>query len=77
VITTTYTIEDGISPPPHSPRGLSGILQKMQPGQSVLVHGRTSHSISGTIYLVRRNAQDGRKYMTRKIEGGIRVWRVK
>lgn len=64
---------------PVSPLGTSTI-KKMEVGDSIFEDGALSTSTSDSVLY--RNAQQfgyrtGRKFSARKVEGGVRVWRVK
>lgn len=56
--------------------GLSGALRKMEVGDSILLKDKSQHFISAAGQTVAMRENDGRKYMTRTVEGGVRIWRV-
>ena len=47
---------------------------KMQVGDSFFVPGQTSQNFGGTLDNARKST--GRKFTVRKVDGGIRVWRL-
>lgn len=64
---------------PNSPFGVS-VIKQMEVGDSIVEHGAESASTANSVLY--RNAQQfgyrtGRKFSARKVEGGVRVWRVK
>jgi hypothetical protein len=71
-----FVIEDGIPIPPKRPKrpgaGLTDAARSMEVGQSLLVPGAKSTStVAGTLYRLRPM-----RYTSRKVEGGVRIWRV-
>lgn len=71
-----FKIEDGIPIPGRGRRsGFSEVVRQLAVGQSVLVGG-PQRNIAAQAASVALRAMDGRKYLTRKAEGGIRVWRT-
>ena len=73
-----YVIEDGI-PLPARTRGLlsplGAAVRALDVGQSVMVPGATRKTgITGTVWAAGKLF--GRKFATRTVEGGIRVWRL-
>jgi len=49
-------------------------LDALEVGQNVVIDVPRSSSLSKTIAI--RQARDGKKFVRRKVEGGVRVWRV-
>jgi hypothetical protein len=70
-----YVIEDGIEiPKPRRGRkGEKYPLSRLLVGQSFFVAGQEK-SFLGSI--ARSNKYAGKKFITRKVEGGVRVWRI-
>lgn len=73
-----YKIEDGIPMPgAKSGSGFADCLRRMGTGQSILVAGAQSQSsVFARAYSVSKRSADSRKFATRKVEGGVRVWRT-
>jgi hypothetical protein len=71
----TYAIEQGIPIPPSRslgagrPDSLMGTLRRLDVGQSIFV-AKPSKSV-GCISKI-----PGKKYTTRAVEGGTRIWRI-
>lgn len=75
----TYIIEKNIEiPPKQSRRKTCYPWEGMQVGDSFLVPGPGTAEQQGKIgnAAYSRSNQDGRKYTTRCVEGGVRVWRT-
>jgi len=78
-----YAIEDGI-PIPADGRGKTrgtgvlGVVGRLEPGQSVLIVDRTQASVAASGQVLRRTGRvpDTAQYTTRKVEGGVRIWRT-
>ena len=69
------TIEKGIPIPPKRHtinKGWVATLRRMEVGDSVLFENRKQ--AGGAIQELKRN-KDPRKFVTRTVDGGIRVWR--
>lgn len=77
---TEYKIETNVPLPPKASGrrvkggGIKGLLTSMNVGDSIFLPGRTHAYASGTC----TNAQkaSGFKYTARKVDGGLRIWRV-
>lgn len=74
----TYTIETGVPIPKttaNRPRSeLFLALEKMKPGESILVTNLTAKHVHGTMPNVRQRL--GGKYTVRAMPDGIRIWRT-
>lgn len=75
-----FKIEDGVPLPGFGrgskERGLAHALRQMQIGQSILVPDRDQRHVSSQACATAKFATDGRRYTTRVVDGGVRVWRV-
>lgn len=71
-----FEIEDRIPLPPKSSSKIKYPLAEMKVGQSFFAPGVKSSAISGRAATVAKASGDGRKYATRVVDGGVRVWRV-
>lgn len=69
-----YVIEDGIPCPSVYRTGLTAVLRTMEPGQSVFV-AQLQHRVSGITSALHRRLPS-RRYRTRTVEGGTRIWRT-
>ena len=71
-----YEIEQGIEIPPLSSRGRKYKYPwpEMEPGDSVFFSDKTSSQISGSCQSWGK--RHGQKFVTRTVEGGVRVWRT-
>ena len=71
-----FKIEKGIPiPDSRHVAGFSAMLRKLKPGDSILRTGIIcGGQVTGNIGKVSK--QTGFKFTTRKVEGGVRVWRV-
>ena len=73
-----YKIERGIKiPPPYNnprnPNSFNSVLRRLKVGQSVLKRGSKHSTVSS-----RANEILGAgNYVSRKMDGGVRVWRIK
>lgn len=68
-------IEKGVPlPPKASARPRNAIYYRMEVGDSVLVPNRVHDRVASTVSYVAKTT--GFKFATRKVEGGIRVWRT-
>ena len=69
-----YAIEQNVPIPPNrgpgvvNPDSLLGTLRRMQVGESVLVEKRSSVGSFSKL--------PGKKFTSRTVEGGTRIWRV-
>jgi len=68
-------IESGIPLPAVRGSGFTEALSAMEIGQSVLMSDVTSSSLASVRYAY-VSKKLGRKFSARKVEGGIRVWRI-
>lgn len=66
-----YVIEDGI-PIPATPISYFEILSSLKIGQSVFFPKRTKANFS---HVWERLQKNGHHFITRRMEGGIRIWR--
>jgi hypothetical protein len=64
--------EDGLPVPKRKSK--YSALDALEVGQNVVIDVPRSSSLSKTIAI--RQARDGKKFVRRKVEGGVRVWRV-
>jgi hypothetical protein len=81
-----YVIEDGIPIPADGRgkhqrvrgRGLSGAIEKLQPSQSLFVADKKQGIVANTArnLRIRNHVPDTAQYTTRKVEGGVRIWRT-
>jgi hypothetical protein len=81
----SYTVEYGV-PIPEQRRGakhghrkpqpgsLSSAMKQLLPGESFVVANRPAASVTALCSIIGRAM--GRRYVSRKTERGIRVWRV-
>lgn len=71
----TYEIEDGFDMPEN--RGSSAIYpwHKMEIGQSFFVDGGGFELHNGAYMMSKRHSP--KKFVARKVDGGMRVWRIK
>ena len=66
-------IEDSIPLPIQG--GIRGLIRKLRPGQSIfLPQYKETSSISTSRWRVSK--ETGAKFVTRKVDGGVRLWRV-
>jgi hypothetical protein len=71
-MSAAFVIEKGV---PFPGRGLlAAAVRKMEVGDSIFVANGKQTTVSGTAGSIVR--QTGRKFMTRQLEGGVRIWRV-
>ena len=81
-LTPFVRIEDGIPiPQSKSARGrpdsdFQKTLTAMEVGQSFLVPEDINRSIVSSSLTYNAKKNEGRKYITRKVKEGVRVWRV-
>lgn len=75
---TALAIEKNVPLPTERSRknGIAATLRSMQPGNSVFVPGKTRNNISSQCNMQKLRCADGRDYVTRTVEGGVRVWRT-
>jgi hypothetical protein len=74
---TPFRIEAGIPAPGPGPVKKSKycILDDLEVGQSVLFHNvQVSSNLSPVITV--RQGRDGKHFVRRKVDGGVRVWRT-
>lgn len=75
---TGFTIEKNVSMMPRkswNADGLFGTLRQMQPSESVFCRDFTHARTAGTIGYARKKLP-GVKFSARKVEGGVRIWRI-
>lgn len=71
----TPKIEKGIPLPTQRANGLSAAFRTMHVGDSVFLAGKASSSNVSPLYgYVARLTK--RKFSARKVDGGVRVWRI-
>jgi hypothetical protein len=73
-VSAAFVIEKGVPFPGPQGRGLFGAVRRMEVGDSIFVADGKQNTVSATGSAIGRRT--GRKFMTRKVEGGIRIWRV-
>jgi hypothetical protein len=69
-------IEKGVPIPPKTTtkgRRMNPI-RELEVGDSVLIAGKYQENVASRAGRITR--QTGRRFVTRKVEGGVRVWRV-
>ena len=79
-----YVIENGITVPrARASRGISATIRLLNVGQSFLFPETNSALISkqhtrlaATARGVAISMMDGRKFATRRVDGGVRIWRI-
>ena len=70
-----YVIEDNVPVPNAFGRtGFNAALCQMQPGQSTRIDGLEQTRAQSAIQYAQRKT--GFKFVTRKEEGGVRIWRT-
>jgi len=67
-------IEQGIPVPPDGRGGTKYPYKLMAIGDSVLITGKTSQWVNGSLSYYRREYQMG--FRTKTVDGGIRVWSI-
>jgi hypothetical protein len=71
-----YVIEKNVPPPEmRVSSGLTDVLRSMEVGDSILFQDLKQTGLSGFITNVCRK-DPARRYTSRKIDGGTRVWRI-
>ena len=71
----SYVVEDGVPvPPKRYTRKSKYPFVNMKAGQSVMIPGKTYAAVMG---LLRKHKNDGKKFVVRKSDGGMRIWRTK
>jgi hypothetical protein len=75
---TQFQVETGIPAPAPGPfkKSKYSVLDELQVGDSVLFHGVQRSSKLSPIITVRQG-KDGKRFIRRKVDGGVRVWRTK
>jgi hypothetical protein len=69
-----YEVETDVPVPPKKYNRKSKYpFATMQPNQSVMIPNKTYAAIMG---LLRKHKIGGKKYVVRKSDGGMRVWRI-
>ena len=70
----SYNIEMDVPVPPKTiSRRSKYPFATMNPNQSVMIKNKTYAAIMG---LLRKHQVDGKKFVVRKSDGGMRVWRI-
>jgi len=67
-------VESKIPVPKVADRKRYLVLDTLEPGESVLIPGLNTTSVKSSLWY--RQERDGKKFTARKVEGGVRVWRV-
>ena len=77
---TMFKVESGIELPakPKGGHGAKYPFAKMEPGQSFLLPTDSVNNVSNSAAKAASywGSKLGRKFTTRRVEGGVRVWRV-
>ena len=74
MIIANYNIEMDVPVPPKTiSRRSKYPFATMNPNQSVMIKNKTYAAIMG---LLRKHKVDGKKFVVRKSDGGMRVWRI-
>ena len=68
-------IEKDVPMPEFRASGVTAALRKMDVGDSIFLRGKKSNNITTIVGILTKKTE--RKFMTRTVEGGIRVWRIK
>ncbi len=73
-----YKIEDGVALPPPRGKGagLRNALEALVVGQSIFVPAGEHATVSAAGRNAAKRANDGRQYTTRRVDGGLRIWRI-
>lgn len=72
-----FTTEKGIPiPVPRNQQGLTHTLKSMAAGDSVLIPGKTTLQMSGYIRYAKSGDGAGKKFTSRTVDGGCRIWRI-
>ena len=75
-----YIVEDGVQIPEKKTNARQSRYPfgTMQVGQSVLITDRKPDTVNSAIQAIKRQPEHrDKKFVKRKMEGGVRVWRVK
>jgi hypothetical protein len=76
-----FVIERGVPLPParygRKPGSFMETVRSLNVGDSFVVTGKHQDVVASTCRVVRGRMNDGRNYATRKVDGGVRVWRIK
>jgi len=67
------TIEKGVPIPEARPPSMLSVARGMEVGDSIFIAGKTSKDIG---WLTRKLKQEGVNNITRRVTGGVRVWRI-
>lgn len=70
-----FKIEKGVPFPAALANTRKYPLHEMEPGDSLFIPNKTTSAISGSLIHARRTL--GREFVSRTVEGGVRVWRTK
>ena len=77
IVGSKIKIEKGIPIPSYAADSFRNTLRQMEIGDSVFFSGenieRTRSAITSAISIVSRDLK--RRYLTRKMDGGVRLWR--
>lgn len=69
-----FEIETGIPLPRKEPKGIAKVLRALEPGQSVFFPKESTMSLGSRISYVRMQLKPA-KFVSRTVDGGVRVWR--
>jgi hypothetical protein len=72
---TQFEIESGIPAPKPAGKSKYAVLGTLEMGQSVLFDVSSSNTLSPAIAIYQ--GRDGKHFVRRKVDGGVRVWRTK
>ena len=72
---TELEIEKGIPMPAPRAWGITAALRKMDVGDSIFLRGKKSNNITTIVAILTKKTE--RKFVTRMVDGGTRVWRIK
>lgn len=73
ITTSAMKIEKGVPIPPKMRVPRKAIFHQMEVGDSVFMPGKKRNPLAYTVHIRRTR---GWKFTSRKVEGGVRIWRV-
>ena len=68
-------IEKGIPMPEPRVWGITAALRKMDVGDSIFLRGKKQNTVTSLVAILTKKTE--RKFATRTVDGGLRVWRIK
>ena len=68
-------IEKDVPMPEFRASGVTAALRRMDVGDSIFLRGKKSSNVTSLAAILTKKTE--RKFATRTVEGGIRVWRIK